>query len=956
MIQLVNGDVSPSEFVAGVPAQLYGSTSSPYQGDPTVDPALDAWTHQIQTRRNQGMTREEMTARLKAIDTSKTAQRLGLVQALQGASSVDEKMQRALAYLKQQGTVGTPGFGGFDEFSQKLSNATQKVQQAGLDQKLLAGNYARGFGFTDAALAQPGVATAISPLGAMSPSVRALVKQQWEQLYEQNQICRMPSALEAVSVNHFDGTAAKFKARYPDGAVATGDIAKQAGVEGQTIDRAVRGKLIYWELMTPVYVDVVTHEMGHLMSEDHDFGGSWDSVNFFPQYWQLRAHNKPMTDPTNAACDPTNPRKSTDPDTCMGPRYLDPPTQDELGTQKGNEHDQIESYGISSIMDYHSDSRYWPSGLGAYDKMAAKFIYGRVVEVFDDDQHSVIPGSKRQGNNMAANHTSMLGGDWSYKRNNPALGGTSDWPTHYTEIGRQLNLFDPKRCRPATDAEKANGVAQYGQVCAPPNRDHTFVRDMTSGNLSNGYTGYYKERTDGGFGGRIRWPYKYGPSRFANYPHIATFDQGADFYEVSTDIINWYDFWYLSAFFRRNNREFNPWHIQEWLYSRVFDRVHLLSWDSINSATLYQGFFPGSTIFNNPIASDPDWGLGESLSMTMLFDMMQRALLRPQPGGYSVQANNAGQTYALWQSPTKGNPTATFNLGGFDARYIDDDFDTTQGWDFRAYIKRVGVYNEKVLAGIGLTDSTPPLSMVARETYLDGRNVLFSFRSALPKGMDRLMAGVLAEDWDTVAPFVAPTATPDASGTTPLSHMNLWDTTSAIAAARPAGTKVVDPQIGYSIQSNLAFLTMLLQPIDTNMELVNRMRVWVEGGPEGVKLPDNQKVTFYDPGDGNTWGAQDFGTEVIAGKTVQIGVGGRQLEHANDLLAAAYNVKVDPVTKKVVYQNGRPVIDPASTETTLTVKDTVAAAKLRQYVGNLNLQRQVLWFLGFGPLSSGYEY
>ena len=66
-------------------------------------------------------------------------------------------------------------------------------------------------------------------------------------------------------------------------------MAKRAGVEGQKIDRYVRGKLIYQELLEPMYEFTLLHEMGHLMSMEHDFSGSWDSPNFGTEYWTLRA-------------------------------------------------------------------------------------------------------------------------------------------------------------------------------------------------------------------------------------------------------------------------------------------------------------------------------------------------------------------------------------------------------------------------------------------------------------------------------------------------------------------------------------------------------------------------------------------------------------------------------------------------------------------------------------------
>src|SRR5207302_1993964 len=117
----------------------------------------------------------------------------------------------------------------------------------------------------------PTVTNAISPLGGFSPELAAQIDADWQSHWDQYHACKYPSNVWKIAFGHFDGVAAKFKARYPDGAVASGPLAEMAGVSGQTIDRAVRGKLIYWELFDVVYTQVLEHEMGHNFSEDHDF-------------------------------------------------------------------------------------------------------------------------------------------------------------------------------------------------------------------------------------------------------------------------------------------------------------------------------------------------------------------------------------------------------------------------------------------------------------------------------------------------------------------------------------------------------------------------------------------------------------------------------------------------------------------------------------------------------------
>lgn len=959
-IQLANGDVSPAEYANGIPEQLYGTSTVPLPNDPKRDPALEAMRFQMDRKKVGGaMSASEMKERLHGIDPSATVARLGLVKALEGATTVEEKMARIQAYYAKLGSLGVPGAGGFGEFKSKLDVADDKLLKAGAEAKIVDAQWSQSFGIDPKDATNPAVVQALSPLRDFNPAIADQVEADWSAHWDRYHACKYPSNLWKIAFGHFDGVAAKFKARYPDGGTASGPIAKMAGVEGQTIDRVVRGKLIYWELFDVVYTQVLEHEMGHNFSLDHDFGASWDSVNYFPQYWALRAHGKAVTDASNKSCDPnpTTPRKPTDPDTCMGPRYIDPETTDELGTTPGNEHDQISAYSVSSFMDYHEDSRYWgPSGLGQYDKMAAGFIYGNVVELFDDEDKSLIPGVRSVENNIKGTLESMLGGDWRFSYGSAV--GNFTQPMHYTEIARRLNLFDPRRCRASTPDEDASGVAQYHLVCAPVQRDHAFVRDMVTEDVKDGsqisHLGYWRQKDgyegcsgiSGPTGCKVRWPYKYGPSSFAFYPHIALFDQGADAYEVTSDIINWHSLHDAVGWYRAGRREWNPGHVWWSLQRSFYHRMHLLAWDAINSATRYASFFPGQTIDQNPIAVSDDWGRPGQLAMTMLFDTFQEELLRPQPGGYDSPITQPGQTHAIYGVPATGDGKE-FQLGLLDASYIDNEYDQKQGYQQFAYMRRLGNWLEKPLAAMAIVNSEPPLSIVARDTYLDGRNVMFNFRSSMPQAFDRLLGGVYADDWDTIAPYVVP-GEPSEAGMSPLHSVRLWHFDGS-AITRPAGAKLVDPMSGNRSRQLTMLLALWLGPLDGNMEIVNRSRVWVEGGPESVKIPDDQKVVFYDPAGGLTWGATKFGTETIDGKVVEKGMGARMLKHANDLLAAAYNVQVDGKGYVVYGADHRPLLDPASPDKTLTIKDAAAANQLSLYVRFLNDARDYLYWLGFGP-------
>ncbi|MBK7862007.1 MAG: hypothetical protein IPJ65_25990 [Archangiaceae bacterium] len=96
----------------------------------------------------------------------------------------------------------------------------------------------------------------------------------------------------------------------------------------------------------------LTHEIGHLLGLRHNMAGSFDALNFAPQYWALRN------------------------DGSVGPRYKDPETQAEL---EGG----IGGYAYSSVMDYHPEFLPNMAGLGKFDRALIKYLYYGLREVMN---------------------------------------------------------------------------------------------------------------------------------------------------------------------------------------------------------------------------------------------------------------------------------------------------------------------------------------------------------------------------------------------------------------------------------------------------------------------------------------------------------------------------------------------------------------------------------------------
>ncbi len=99
-----------------------------------------------------------------------------------------------------------------------------------------------------------------------------------------------------------------------------------------------------------LFSSTAEHEVGHTLGLRHNFGGSYDALNYHPDYWALRGDSpQPFAAQTETQA---------------------------LG--------RMREFQYASIMDYSARFNSDIHGLGAYDEAAIHFGYGQLVHVFED--------------------------------------------------------------------------------------------------------------------------------------------------------------------------------------------------------------------------------------------------------------------------------------------------------------------------------------------------------------------------------------------------------------------------------------------------------------------------------------------------------------------------------------------------------------------------------------------
>src|SRR5262249_46559751 len=151
--------------------------------------------------------------------------------------------------------------------------------------------------------------------------------------------------------------------------------------------------------------------------------------------------------------------------------------------------------------------------------------------------------------------------------------------------------------------------------------------------------------------------------------------------------------------------------------------------------------------------------------------------------------------------------------------------------DYLSFIKHAGFSVEKGLALQTLVDGRPTLFTISRDNFLDPRHVKVNFRNDLPQAIDRLLGGILAEAWESVAPRFGDDG-----------PVSLDLTGRTVAPKRSGDARVLFPNIGYKSQLSAAIYTALFSRLNTDMALVNKMRVFIDGQVGSVTLPDDQQI------------------------------------------------------------------------------------------------------------------
>lgn len=464
----------------------------------------------------------------------------------------------------------------------------------------------------------------------------------------------------------------------------------------------------------------------------------------------------------------------------------------------------------SSIMDYSSRFMSDIRGIGAYDRAAIAFGYGNLVEVFE-----------------AAPDEPLL-----------ELAYLDDILRHYRHYTKLPSIF--------------GGINGMHQRHFEP---YTKLVDQMAG--------------------RRDWTLWEVPYRFCSDEYdgatatCATFDEGADAYEIAQGAWSLYADYFPFLSFSRDRRYFNEWDYMDRVFGRtlrpmltqyqnwVFESFNYeYSMDCLISEDAECDDVDGSdaayyNLSGTRWADSGDGGLTGAAATRLLMDALNNMVATPEPGAYFNDTQE--QALVLWYDDTSlercvdnGNvepcSDATIPLG--TGRYTDSRWDSDSGYYFYDRLKMVGSFYDKLLALE--TAVTADTYFLGVDTGSEASRYLIGLSLYFPEEIYRLVGGVAAEDYPAFSGVVC-----DSNGEYVAPRLS-------VSITEPCGAgqtfNVVDPATSFTVELYAIWYGMAFLPMAFDTAFSDRLKIWVDGAGEQIDPVDDALVqTFVNPLNNRTY-------------------------------------------------------------------------------------------------------
>ncbi len=536
-----------------------------------------------------------------------------------------------------------------------------------------------------------------------------------------------------------------------------------------------------------IFIAVTAHELGHTFGLRHNFEGSADPLNFFPQFWDVDA------------------------------TALDADHQHELSKSPRKSEQQY-----SSIMDYHQRFNSDWGGLGLYDEAAIKFGYAQRVEIFDEGQTNGNFVSRDWINSLFIldpySLPYLVGG-----QTDAATGGSTadDKIGHaYTDT---LNRYENGDEYTVLDIPNESGLRPHPENLYK--RRDIPVRDwLRNETLLRAFVGSYDNIADlrdsgllddDGRAPKVAVPYGYCSDAYAWGGGLTCnrFDMGVTSKEIVSNAGQMYEFYYPFQAFRGERVLANQWSWPSSYMSRLYSRTY----QPMLNAFRYFYFYRRSSSGIFPAVRD--WAEASLIGM----NFFARVIQTPDVGTYCK--NSAGEFVP--QAQSDDGCADSVELGIDDGRV----YNTNWNLDYDFQPLNIGNFWDKYLAINALTDSDAFFFRDFSSLTNRGAFSIGYYRVFQPE-MLKLFGGMMRGDASTFTPRVVvdpDTHTPQVIYQ-PFVQTDVYGQPIDPDPSLSAGDPILPAQ-SYQLRLQAAYIGMvnLSSTLDQTMDFAQRARITIAG-------------------------------------------------------------------------------------------------------------------------------
>ncbi|MBI1945416.1 MAG: zinc-dependent metalloprotease [Deltaproteobacteria bacterium] len=591
---------------------------------------------------------------------------------------------------------------------------------------------------------------------------------------------------------------------------AVADLAARLAAEGLDREQMVQ------KIREQIFIGVTAHELGHTFGLRHNFAGSADPVNFFPEFWGV-------TDL--------------------------PAEQAHLAAKNGMTNRYETSY--SSIMDYHQHFNSDWAGIGLYDKAAIKRGYAEMAEVFDETENNFVARDW-------IDSATFLFDPYDLPR---LLGGSNANDRINDEYTRTYNEYVAGDENATMNIADDTGIVPHAENIFRrrdiPWRDfmrNEVLRAYVGGITDTSLLSDYGLLDDDAQAPKVAVPYDFCSDAYAWGGGLTCnrYDMGITSSEIVQNAGQMYEFYYPFNNFRRDRVLTEGGWINGYI-NRLFSRTYQPMLNSFRYFYYYRRssarLFPGVN----------DWGTAALQGM----NFFARVLQTPEPGTYC----KAGTTYVPEGQAT--DCTDSVELGLNQGRYYHTSWDS----EYLYNPSNLGVYWDKAIAIQALTDSEAFFFRDFSSMSNRGAFSIGYYRVFAPE-MLNLFGGLLGGDTARYAPVVVGGTDGAEVVYRPFLSTDVYGNVITPDPRLEAGDPI-QPATSYQLKHWAAVFGMfnLTSTLDQSMDFASRARIRLAGSASDpvvdttVVDPANIR-TFTDPVSGVV-----YRSVAIDGPTNSVGFG-----------------------------------------------------------------------------------